>query len=117
MRLEGSETMFGMDIHSIKEGDLYKTVTAGGHTFELCYGYYEDYERERGEPVVIYPDLKNEPVHSGEGYRLVTAVQDICPMFAPREAGCEEAVCSDCIYYPDSKAHIDICTCEQNRKL
>jgi len=40
LRLEGSETMFGMDIHSIKEGDLYKTVTAGGHTFELCYGYY-----------------------------------------------------------------------------
>ena len=108
--------MFGIDVQSIKEGDLYKIVSAGGHTFELRYGYYEDYERRGGEPVVIYPDLKESPLYSSDGYKIVTAVQDTCKMFAPRGDVDEDAVCSDCMYYRGSKNCIDICTCERNRK-
>ena len=108
--------MFGSDVQPIKEGDLYKIVSLGGHHFELCYGYYEDYERRGGEPVVIYPDLKSNPLYTSDGYLIVTAVQDTCKMFSPRGDVDEDAVCSDCIYYGGSKTCIDICNCDNNRK-
>ena len=108
--------MFGTDVQPIKEGDLYKIVSAGGHTFELYYGYYEEYERRGGEPVIIYPDLKTNPLYSADGYMVVTAVQDTCPHFAPRGEVDEDSICSDCMYYRGSKTHIDICTCQRNRK-
>lgn len=36
-----------------KEGDLYKTIKIDRFTFELRFGYYADYERKTGEPVVV----------------------------------------------------------------
>ena len=30
----------------MKEGTLYKTLNIYNRTFEILYGYYEDYERE-----------------------------------------------------------------------
>ena len=33
-------------MYSANEGDLYKIVNLGGRTFELRFGYYEEYERE-----------------------------------------------------------------------
>ena len=99
-----------------KEGDVYKTVVAGGHSFSLRYGYYEDFERNRGEPVVIYPDLKETPMYSTDGFRLVTAIQDVCDSFEARDAVEEDSCCCDCIFYPNPQSCIDICTCEQNRE-
>lgn len=37
-----------------KEGDIYKVVKIDGHVFELRFGFYEEFEREKGEPVVVY---------------------------------------------------------------
>ena len=99
-----------------REGDIYKTVTAGGHSFTLYYGYYEDFERRAGEPVVVYPDLNQAPVYSPEGYRVVTAIQDVCPMFRCRGTPDEDSCCCDCVYYPDSQSCINICTCPENRR-
>lgn len=99
-----------------KEGDIYKTVTAGGHTFTLRYGYYEDYERSAGEPVVVYPDLSAEPLYSADGYRVVTAVQDVCDYFNGKHNADDDCCCGDCAYYLNPQACIDVCTCEQNRK-
>lgn len=31
---------------TIREGELYEVLLVDGGTFEICYGYYEDYERD-----------------------------------------------------------------------
>lgn len=99
-----------------KEGDLYMVIDSHGHTFELIYGYYEETDRARGEPVVIYPDLKNSPIFTKEGYPLVTAVQIPCEHYKVEQGHTPEECCSDCIYYSDSKKEIDICLCKKKRK-
>ncbi len=99
-----------------KEGDLYMVIHSHGHTFQLIYGYYEETDREYGEPVVIYPDLKNDPIFTKDGYPFVTAVQVPCEHYKVEEGRIPEECCSDCIYYKDSKSEIDICLCEKNRK-
>ena len=40
-------------MHKIRDGDIYKIIELHGSTFELRYGYYEEYERGREEPVPI----------------------------------------------------------------
>lgn len=100
-----------------KEGDLYMVIESHGHSFELKYGYYEETDREYGEPVVIYPDLKNSPIYTKDGFPLVTAVQIPCKYYTVAEGHAPEDCCSDCIYYKDSKKEIDICLCEKKRKL
>lgn len=105
------------DMHNIpKEGDLYMEVNRYGYTFELRYGYYEETDRKCGEPVAIYPDLKNNPIYTAEGYRLVTAVQTPCEYYNVAGDFIPEECCGDCIYYNDSKNEIDICLCEINRE-
>ncbi len=99
-----------------KEDDLYMVINSHGHTFELKYGYYEETDREYGEPVVIYPDLKNSPIFTKDGYSLVTAVQVPCEYYEVQQGHLPEECCSDCIYYKDSKKEIDICLCEKRRK-
>jgi len=44
-----------------KEGMIYKIIDIGNHKFELRYGYNEDFEREQGCPVVVFPNLKKDP--------------------------------------------------------
>ncbi len=100
-----------------KEGDLYMVINSHGHTFELVYGYYEETDREYGEPVVIYPDLKNSPIFTKDGHPLVTAVQVPCEYYEAEQDHPPEECCSDCIYYKDSKKEIDICLCEKKQKL
>ena len=47
-----------------KDGDLYKTVTLHGISFELRYGYYEDYERNTGKVIIeTFGERKLNPVH------------------------------------------------------
>ena len=66
-----------------REGELYKVVTVFGKTFELWYGYYEDYERENPtvEPMPIYPNFRKEPLYTDEGEPFVTMMQDACPYY------------------------------------
>ena len=51
-------------MNNIQEGDLYEVLEVYGHTFELRYGYYEERERARGEPIPIYPDFKKHPLYT-----------------------------------------------------
>ena len=99
-----------------KEGDIYKTLSVGEHIFELKYGYYEAFERGRGEPVVIYPDLKNNSLYDGEGRRIVTAVQVACEYYNALREIEQEGICSECIYYPESNKDIGICLCRETRR-
>lgn len=97
----------------IRDGDLYKIVNIYGREFELRYGYYEEYERGRGEPIPIYPDLRRQAVYTDDGYALVTQMQELCEHgSSPFKDGC----CVDCKYYKDGEELIGICLNPKNKK-
>ena len=98
---------------TIKEGELYKTVNLHGHLIELKYGYYEDYERESGEPIPIYPDLKKAPIYTEEGFLIVTQMQDLCENGKSRfPDGC----CAECEYFRPCVEMFGICANQKNKK-
>ena len=99
-----------------KEGDLYKVIKVGGHTFELRFGYYADFERNSGVPVVIYPDLAEQKRYSTDGQMLVTAVQDPCRYYEPVDHDQKEECCCDCRHYLSPGDDIAICACRSNVK-
>lgn len=99
-----------------KEGDLYKTLRVGGHTIELRYGFYAEFEREIGEPVVIYPDLSQKKLYTKDGRMLATAIQEPCAYYQVPEGKTREECCCDCEYYLYSGDDIGICACPSNRK-
>ena len=97
-----------------KDGDLYKIVTLHGVSFELRYGYYEEFERKGGEPIPIYPDFRRAPRYTSDGHPFVTQMQELCEHGESRFAdGC----CADCRHYRDGEELIGICTCPENRKI
>lgn len=97
----------------IKEGELYKTVELYGHLIELRYGYYEEYERERGEPLPIYPDLSKAPIYTDDGMPIVTQMQDLCENGKSRFVdGC----CGECEYFRQGVEMFGVCTNEKNKK-
>lgn len=98
-----------------REGELYKTITVGGHSFDLRYGYYEEYERSAGPPVVVFPNLNAYPMYSPEGYPLVTQIQDPCRYFK-LASGREEHWCGDCAYFAGAHPEIGECRCEYRKK-
>ena len=104
------------DITVPVEGDLYMSLTLHGYTFDLRYGYYEEKDRNCGEPVVIYPDLKSRPLYDSEGFLLVTAIQEPCEFYMAADEEQNEHCCSDCIYYPNSRDEISVCICQARRK-
>lgn len=93
------------------EGSLYKALNVSGHNFELCYGYYDERERELCPPVVIFPDLAAAPRFTADGRPLVTQIQDPCPYFS--SVG-EEYWCGDCRHYTCDQPEIGICNCPHN---
>lgn len=97
-----------------KEGDLYSSVRVFGHTFELYYGYYEDFERESrwSEPVPIYPNLKENPLYTIEGYPIVTRMQVACPFY---DGPTEKDSCEHCPYFEHGELHFGRCTQEKRR--
>ena len=98
-------------MNQIRDGDLFKVVTLYGKTFEIRYGYYEEYERHREEPVPIYPDFKASPVYTNEGYPFVTQMQELCDHGkSPFPDGC----CVDCEHYRHGDDLLGICLCKQN---
>ncbi len=105
-----------MDIKLIvpKEGEIYKIVDVDDHRFELRYGYNEEFERERGHPVVLFPNLQKKPIYTKDGYRIVTSVQEPCEHYSPADRDLLEDWCADCVYYPSVHCEIGICRCEKN---
>lgn len=96
-----------------KEGDLYKTLTVCGRTFDLRYGYYAEIDRH-SEPDVIYPDLMRVPVYTEDGRPFATMMQDPCESFTGKKT--EDACCGDCSYFRRCEDLIGICVCDSNRK-
>ena len=66
-----------------KEGDLYKEIKTFGKTFTLYYGYYEEQDRysKYAKVVEIYPDFRENPVFTDEGFPFVTAIQLPCEYY------------------------------------
>lgn len=100
-------------MHKIRDGDIYKIIELHGSTFELRYGYYEEYERGREEPVPIYPNFKKEPVYTKDGYPFVTQMQELCPH---GQSQFEEGCCVDCPHFSHGDDLIGICTNRKNKK-
>ena len=73
-----------------REGELCFTVSPFGKAFTIYYGYYDDLDRQSGDPVPIYPDLKKAPVYTEDGAPIVTAMQIACPYYrgTPDEDSC-----------------------------
>lgn len=97
------------------EGALYKSVTVFGRTFELYYGYYEEYERYSvyNEPVPIYPDLIASPVYTDEGWPLATEMQRACDHYAGEG---EERICYGCAHFERGEELFGKCRCPARRK-
>lgn len=100
-------------MNKIRDGDLFKIIDVFGKQFEIRYGYYEDYERHRGEPVPIYPDFEKNREYTDEGCPFVTQMQDICRYGSSKF---KEGCCVDCKHYKHGDDLIGICTHEQRRK-
>ena len=97
------------------EGEIYKVVEIDGNKFELRYGYNEEFEREQGIPVVLFPDLKSSPRYTEDGYRIVTSVQEPCEHYVPADSDQFEDWCADCVHYPGVHHEIGVCKCKKNR--
>ena len=98
-----------------KEGDIYKIIRIDEYIFELRYGYYEEFERKTGEPVVIYPDLR-DPLYTADGGMIVTAVQESCEFYEVAFDKTNDECCADCIHYSAPDDDIGVCKCKKNAK-
>ena len=101
---------------SAKEGELYAVVNAFGKTFEICYGYYEEYEKNSryNDPVPIYPDLKKNPEYDNDGYALVTEMQIACEQYCGTT---ENDNCGSCQSFEKGAMLFGLCRNEERRKL
>lgn len=97
-----------------REGDLYAVIEAHGKRFEIYYGYYEEYERGRIEPIPIYPLFNVTPVYTDEGYPFTTSMQEPCCRYSIRDPNIDNERCADCKhFYNEDKCKIGICKCRE----
>ncbi len=102
---------------NIREGDLCKIVEIEGHIFEIRYGYYDpELERERNDPMPIYPNFLKEPQYTAAGYPFVTADQEICQHFHPKSNISGEGWCNDCRHLEKHEEFLGICRCPKRQK-
>lgn len=99
-------------MNQIRDGDLYKIIEAFGKTFEVRYGYYEEFEKGTGDPIPIYPDFIKAPEYTDDGKPFVTAMQDGCSFAKMKTNGF--GFCNDCEYYDGSDEFIGICLRDTN---
>jgi len=92
-----------------KEGDLYKVIEAFGEHFEIRYGYYEEFERDSGEPIPIYPDFKKDPHYTARGEPFVTAMQDMCEGAQFKASGLYDECCGNCKHFRRGEELIGVC--------
>lgn len=92
------------------EGELYKVINLHGQKIFICYGYYDDRERQNPaiEPIPIYPDFLEQPRFTPEGHRFVTKMQDACEHY--EGPSCVDRECADCRYYSHGEDLLGICT-------
>ena len=97
-----------------KEGDLYGIVRVFGKTFEIYYGYYEDYERQSkyNDPVPIYPDLAKEPQYDESGRQIVTEMQVPCEHY---RGVAQEDRCGRCKHFQKGEQLFGFCKCVHRR--
>ena len=102
-----------------KEGELYKTVTTFGETFELRYGFYEERDRQNPlcQPAIIYPDFLKEPLFTKEGNPFVTMMQDACARYRGEAKRTPDTTCAECRHFKRGEEWFGICTCPKNKKL
>lgn len=102
-------------MQNAKEGDLYGIVKVYGKTFEIYYGYYEEYERQSkyNDPVPIYPDLIKDPQYDGQGHPIVTEMQVACSHYLGSKS---EDSCGRCQHFQKGERLFGLCRCEQMRK-
>ena len=102
-------------MHKAREGDLYDVVKVFGKTFELYYGYYEEYERKSkyNAPVPIYPDLLHEPQYDGEGRPIVTEMQIACEHYRGSK---QEDSCGRCKHFQKGERLFGLCRCEHRQR-
>lgn len=100
---------------NIREGDLYEVLFIDGGTFEIRYGYYEDFERDGSEPIPIYPDLEKTPIYGTSGKRIVTHMQEPCQHFSPQAGSDTERCCGCCKHYPQNRQMMNACQCKHNK--
>ncbi len=97
----------------IREGALYEVIEAYGHRFEILYGYYEDFERDRIEPIPIYPLFYETPMYSKDGFPLATKMQEPCKHYSLRNEKIDNERCADCKHFQsENNAVIGICKCD-----
>lgn len=98
-----------------KEGDLYGIITVYGKTFEIYYGYYEEFERRSiyNDPVPIYPDLKENPAYTDDGFPIVTEMQAACEHYFGNE---QEDSCGRCRHFEKGERLFGCCTAKERRK-
>lgn len=98
------------------EGELFRRLSLHGRTFELRYGFYEDFERESDfkEPIPIYPDFLKDPIYTNDGYPFVTQMQDVCEW--AESSAREDACCVDCKHFVQGEELIGLCKCEARRR-
>ena len=102
-------------MQKMPEGALYRSLTVFGNTFEVRYGYYEEFERENGlcDPVPIYPNFLENPKYTKDGYPFVTKMQELCAYGSSKfKDGC----CADCPHFINGEDMIGICGCWNNRR-
>lgn len=98
-----------------KEGELYKTVTTFGKTFELRYGYYG--ENDGKNPLyVIYPDFVSNPLYTDNGEPFVTVIQDACKSYRGKNKKTPDTTCEECKFFRQGEDWFGICDCIKNRK-
>lgn len=97
----------------VREGDIYEVLSVDGRTFEIRYGYYEDFERDGSAPIPIYPDLEKSPVYGESSKYIVTFMQEPCVHYEPRVENAEP-YCGCCKHYPNNKQMINACQCRHN---
>ena len=92
-----------------KEGELYKTLTAFGKSFDIRYGYYEEFERESTDPIPLYPDFQTTPHYTDEGHPFVTQMQDMCEHGQKRSHKLYDECCGNCIHFEQGDEMIGRC--------
>lgn len=104
-----------MHSHSPREGDIFKVLHIGGHSFTIRYGYYTESERGNTEPIPLYPCFLCEPHYDPDGFPLITRIQDACEHYIPLSGEDGDGWCADCIYCNTDNEPIGICQCLHRR--
>lgn len=97
------------------EGDIHEVICVGGHTFTIRYGYYTEAERNKTEPIPIYPCFITDPHYTPEGHPLVTRIQDACEHYQAGEGETGDEWCADCVHCFNEHTEIGICQCPQRK--